>query len=320
MAAVTGFDLPVVRFQWIYQADTAVRLPAYAGSAWRGAFGSALRRSVCVTRESDCNACLLQRSCVYSQVFETPAGQGPLLAKVNKAPHPYVLHPLETSGSYYQPGDTLTVRMTLLGQTITQLPYMVHAMQQAGLRGVGKAHGRLSLLRVEQERCLGNGEWQTIYESGGLLAALDYQAPVLPEPPALVRVCLHTPYRAMQQGRLVGLRQFGFQGFVMGLLRRLSLLSVHHGGSMQSLDFRALQQAAGEVALINPDLRWYDWVRYSSRQQEKVPMGGLVGQFGLAAAAMDVFWPWLWWGQWLHVGKGAVMGMGEYSIETLENS
>jgi len=26
-------------------------------------------------------------------------------------------------------------------------------------------------------------------------------------------------------------------------------------------------------------------------------------------------WPWLWLGQWLHVGKETVLGMGGYTLE-----
>ncbi|WP_420842151.1 CRISPR system precrRNA processing endoribonuclease RAMP protein Cas6 [Halorhodospira abdelmalekii] len=30
------------------------------------------------------------------------------------------------------------------------------------------------------------------------------------------------------------------------------------------------------------------------------------------SALPEPIWPWVWLGQWLHVGKGAVMGMGRY--------
>ena len=64
--------LPVACYRLHFIAQEAVRLPAYAGSAWRGVFGRALRRLVCVTREPACPACLLYRSCIYPYLFETP--------------------------------------------------------------------------------------------------------------------------------------------------------------------------------------------------------------------------------------------------------
>ncbi len=98
------FSLPIARYRFTFRAQTPIQFPAYAGSTWRGAFGHALRRTVCITREPDCSQCLLWRSCVYSQVFETPAGQGPLLEKINAAPHPYIMQPLATSGGTMRRG------------------------------------------------------------------------------------------------------------------------------------------------------------------------------------------------------------------------
>jgi CRISPR/Cas system endoribonuclease Cas6 (RAMP superfamily) len=30
-------------------------------------------------------------------------------------------------------------------------------------------------------------------------------------------------------------------------------------------------------------------------------------------------WPWLWLGQWLHIGKNATMGMGGYTMDIIES-
>ena len=37
----------------------------------------------------------------------------------------------------------------------------------------------------------------------------------------------------------------------------------------------------------------------------------------LAGHDLAEFWPYLWLGQWTHVGKGTSMGMGAYTIESL---
>ena len=49
-------------------------------------------------------------------------------------------------------------------------------------------------------------------------------------------------------------------------------------------------------------------------------MGGLIGTVELNMLGLDVFWPYLWLGQWTHVGKGTSMGMGAYTIETVDLS
>lgn len=314
MSFASDYNLPIARFQVVYEAQTPVQFPAYAGSTWRGAFGHALKRSVCVTQEPTCQACLLQQACVYSQVFETPTQQASLLGKVDKAPHPYILHPLATSGQHYAAGEPLSIRLTLVGQALQQLAYFVHALQQLGQVGVGKGEGRVQLLRVEQEVGLGAGQWQTIYEQGGRVQALNVVAPTVPESPPQLRLQWQTPYRGVYRGQVMSAQQFQLHAWVMGVLRRISLLNSYYMGDTLALDFKALQQAARTLTLSDADFYWYDWARYSNRQRHKVPMGGLLGTCRLPTTGLEPFWPWLWWGQWLHVGKGVVMGMGEYCL------
>jgi CRISPR/Cas system endoribonuclease Cas6 (RAMP superfamily) len=45
-------------------------------------------------------------------------------------------------------------------------------------------------------------------------------------------------------------------------------------------------------------------------------LGGVMGHWTLhgSAEALAALWPWLWLGQWLHVGKNATMGMGGYAL------
>ncbi|MBU0655550.1 MAG: CRISPR system precrRNA processing endoribonuclease RAMP protein Cas6 [Gammaproteobacteria bacterium] len=312
-----NFQLPVARYRFRLRAETLIHFPAYAGSTWRGAFGHALRRTVCITREPECGQCLLWRSCVYSQIFETPAGKGPLLEKINAAPHPYILHPLATSGRQYARGEDFSLYLTLMGKAVEHLPYLIHALQQVGERGVGKQDGRFALQAVEQETAPGSGEWRTIHQPGGSLQALPGCVPDIPPLPEQVRLQFHTPYRALHEGKLVHAGRFDFQPFMMGVIRRISLLHVHHAGVELDADFKALSDAAEQLAVLDKALRWYEWSRYSSRQHTKVQMGGLLGSFRLPVEALEAYWPWLWLGQWVHVGKGAVMGMGEYSLDVL---
>ncbi|MEZ5581405.1 MAG: CRISPR system precrRNA processing endoribonuclease RAMP protein Cas6 [Candidatus Competibacteraceae bacterium] len=44
--------------------------------------------------------------------------------------------------------------------------------------------------------------------------------------------------------------------------------------------------------------------------------GGIIGELTLTGDKLAPFWPYLWLGQWTHVGKGAVMGLGQYRLLT----
>lgn len=64
--------LPIGRYRAMFRASQPIHLPAFAGSAWRGAFGHALKRALCVTRMPVCAECALWRCCGYAYVFEPP--------------------------------------------------------------------------------------------------------------------------------------------------------------------------------------------------------------------------------------------------------
>jgi hypothetical protein len=304
-------SLPLAVYRLEFAARDSVRLPAYAGSAWRGAFGHALKRLVCVTREPACPPCLLYRSCVYPYLFETPPD--PAAGKLRKypaAPHPYVLRP--GPGGAHAAGAAVGVDAVLLGHGNRHLPYLLHAFDRAGQRGVGQGDSRLELARVAQQTP--EGDWRPIYRPGESLQPLP---PFVPEPPPCpARVSLHllTPLRLTQAQRLVSQDRFRFHHLFSSLLRRISLLTAFHADDPLEADFAGLTRAARAVELARARLRWHEWVRYSSRQDALLQMGGLVGEIELDGAGLEPFWPYLWLGQWTHAGKGAVMGLGRYRL------
>lgn len=311
-------DLPIARYQFELVAQTPLSFPAYAGSTWRGAFGGALRRAVCVTRQPQCGGCLLQHHCVYSQVFETPAGAEPLLSKGKGAPRPYILHPLATSGQTYQAGEHLRIQFTLFGSVLEQMPYLIYSIQQMGEQRIGARQGRFELVAVWFEKNLGAEDWVRSYlkVEGGLKPPVSTQV-VIPAAPKAVRLVFKTAFRAQQGGRFMHETGFDLPSFMMGLVRRLSLLSAYHGHERLELDFKALRTQARALVAQDLELSRFDWTRYSSRQQCFIGMDGLLGGFSLTGEEWQVFWPWLWWGQWVHVGKGTVMGQGQYQLEVV---
>jgi hypothetical protein len=102
--------------------------------------------------------------------------------------------------------------------------------------------------------------------------------------------------------------------WVKSLLRRYQQLDCAHSPEPDDFDYRLLHQAAADLCFHEAQLDWFDWFRYSSRQKKKVPMGGIVGTATLEGASLDLLWPVIWLGQWLHAGKGAAMGLGKYQL------
>ncbi|MBF0142739.1 MAG: CRISPR system precrRNA processing endoribonuclease RAMP protein Cas6 [Magnetococcales bacterium] len=62
------------------------------------------------------------------------------------------------------------------------------------------------------------------------------------------------------------------------------------------------------------NLAWRDWTRRSGRQRQLMALGGVVGRWTLSGP-LEAFWPFLYLGEWLHVGKNATFGLGGYRLE-----
>jgi hypothetical protein len=300
--------LPVGLHRVTFSAAEPIQLPAWTGSAWRGAFGHALRRTVCVTRAARCEGCLLLRSCPYPFLFDTPAIAG------SGAPNPYVLVPTTPGADpTVRPGDPVRLGVALIGaRAMGMLAYVVHALERAGVHGLT---ARRSVLRLERVQGWTGREWVDLYEAGGRLAA---PVPVQGHPPAPagpVTIRLLTPLRVRDQGRLLSPERLDFHQFFRAVGRRILALARTHGAAVQEQAYPALVRAAARVPAPEARLRWRDWTRYSARQRAKMRIGGIVGTLELQGADLAPFWPWLWLGQWVHAGRSTTMGLGMYRIE-----
>ncbi|RMF87985.1 MAG: CRISPR system precrRNA processing endoribonuclease RAMP protein Cas6 [Nitrospirae bacterium] len=310
--------LRAARFRFTLEAQANIELTDFAGTVVRGGFGVAFKRTACPLRRQPCETCLLSASCVYLQVFETPAPEGgPLLPRGGKAPRPFVLEPPE-EGHRFAPGDTFTVGLTLVGRAEAHLPYFVYAFRRLGEMGIGRGRGRYRLARLELHNP-GEPPEPLLEGEGGRLVSGPYLEPLPPIPPVpaggvgegRVTVRYHTPMRLKEGGRY-GARPT-FPILVKHLLRRLSLLAACHEGRPPVLDHRAWIEAAGRVATVAEELTWRDPERYSTRQRSRMRLGGWVGQ-ATYAGPWEPFRPLLAAARLLHVGQGATFGHGRLTF------
>ena len=139
------------RFQFFLKVLNCISLPVYKGSTFRGAFGHAFKKVVCVTRERVCGTCLLKEKCVYSYVFETPPpSDTSKMRKYPYAPHPFVITPPLEERREYREGDTLCFELTLIGKSIDYLPYFIYTFDELGRIGLGRGKGKYNLENVGQ--------------------------------------------------------------------------------------------------------------------------------------------------------------------------
>jgi hypothetical protein len=304
---------PIARYHFEFEVQRPLALPEYAGSALRGAFGHALKRIVCFTREARCSACALYRSCTYPAIFEPPA---PLPDPANASrsfaaiPAPYVIEPPPWGARTYAAGEQLGFAVVLIGPALKQLSLLILAWQQALARGVGPGDGTalLRCVRVASDP-------QPIYsQAEGVVRAHVQQLPLQQDLAESDSCTLQfsTPLRLQRDGQVLGVTKLSTRDLLLAVLRRTQLLLQFQLQSETPFDVPELL-ALMEQIRDEKHLAWRDWTRYSSRQRQEMQLGGVVGRWTLRGP----LGPWralLQLGQWLHVGKNASFGLGHYQL------
>jgi hypothetical protein len=305
---------PAARYRLRCTAQTPLRLPDYAGSTLRGAFGHALRRLACMTRQPDCKACPLHATCPYPAIFSPPPPPQHHLQRFSEIPVPFIVEPPAWGARGLAPGDTFDFGLVLMGPALNQLPLILHAWQRALDHGIGKGQGQA---RLEQVDWMDGDTAHPIHTAQN--PHIMPHAAVLPLPPEPVppRITLRhsTPLRLQHNGRPIDPKVLQPVEFLMPLIRRIALLSEFHLKHPIQADFAQLK-AQAQTLMAEKNLHWQDWQRYSSRQQQNMALGGCMGNWQLIGD-LTPFWPWLWLGQWLHAGKNASFGLGQYRLQTI---
>lgn len=309
--------IPFIRLSCILQAETECALPVVKGSMLRGAFGQALRRTVCVNPHGkECSECMLRESCVFTQVFETfvklPAP--PTMKGVLNAPKPFILHSFSEKTTFAT-GDSLAFDMTLLGDVCKLYPYIIYSIIHMSQRGLGARREPFTLIAVTAQ----NGRDGVVpvyrHDSETLLNSIEPQP--LQAATALQQAAqmqFITPTRLKSNGQYT--MDFTFRWLVVRMLQRVMELAYFYvDADSVYWDFGDWMQAANAVDLKSPQFRWHNWPRYSNRQHRKMDMGGFIGAVSLHGE-LAPFSELLSLCEILHIGKGTSFGLGKIKVQT----
>ena len=303
----------IARYRVIFTALSTILMPAYAGSTYRGGFGHAFRKMVCTQGPIDCRDCTLKAVCPYPYIFETAPFEGAQqLSTYGDVPRPFVIDPLDTRGEYRR-GESFAFRFTLIGRAIDYLPYFLVSFRELGEIGIGKGRGRFQLTQVLTDggESIYDSETQMVHNRDNALNFDEIQRESASLPTDTLTVHLLTPTRITHEGQLTD--KLPFHLFWRRLIGRISALAYFHCGESLELDFKERIAQAETLQTVQNSLRWKDWTRYSSRQNQKIQLGGLVGNVTYAGD-LAAFLPFVALGAFLHVGKNATFGLGKYRV------
>ena len=284
-------------------------LPHYKGSTLRGVFGRALKRVVCVLRRQECIDCLLKERCLYALSFETA-----------NVPPPFVLEPSLADNTHFSKDEIIDFHLLLFGEINKSLPYIIYALKEAqGLpvgKGINGNKAGLSLLEVRREgKIIYSDDKQTINTKD---LYYELKMPLLNEGKKKdilkLKINLITPLRLKFRNKLKA--DLPFHVLIRAVLRRISSLFYYYGDGEPGLDYKGLVKKAEFVKTVESNIDWFDWRRYSFRQDQAMLMGGIIGSVTYEGDISE-FIPLIELCEKLHIGKQTSFGLGKIKAKLL---
>jgi CRISPR-associated endoribonuclease Cas6 len=304
--------IPYQKYTFTLEAVELLYLPYYKGSTFRGGFGNVFKKIACPLRFSECKDCILRENCVYVYIFETIPNEKAQILNMNKyekIPHPFIIEPPENTENLIPVGQTITFNLILIGRAIDYIPYFIYVFEELGKIGIGKGRGKYKLQKVQVNE-------QTIYKKG-ILKKIPSQVLELPvkfkpsDKKDILKIKIYTPVRIKYQRKFCS--ELDFHILIRNLLRRLTLLSFFHCSENSDIQYKEMIFHAENVRTLSSNLSWYDWERYSTRQETRMKLGGVIGEITYEGD-ITPFMPYLRAGEIFHIGKGTSFGLGKYQI------
>lgn len=320
-------SLTTTHLWFTVQAMTPLELDAFSGAALRGSFFHALWTRFCTNQSAPtCTQCPLNEICPVSSIVaplreDSSWGQD--------IPRPYIIIPPLEGARTYQPGEHFSFGMTLFGNVVQLLPYIMLSLKQMEAEGLGQRlpenWGQRGRFHVEQVENIHpwTQQRQVIYSADSRLVNIPIisvqVADCLQRAEQLdvqqITLTFLTPMRLVDREHLIKHAQL--RPLLQRLLERYLALERHYGNADTTLskdDRDQLLQQAENVTCTRDQTTWQDLKSYSNRQKRATPIGGLIGQATFAGNLSDIL-PYLLIGELIHVGKNAVKGNDWYKLD-----
>lgn len=312
------------RYEFILRTQEPLLMPSYKGATLRGSFGTTLKRISCFRDSQTCDAKPPGCQCPYGHLFAPKAPPGIThLRTGEEVARPFVIAPPRDAKREYQPGETLTFHLSLFGDAVHALPYFLVAFNALPPMGIPPRRGQMQMHEIWAVNDL-TGTKQRVYTSADrTVQNLDHSVRFGELAGSLSRYSrnritlqLITPMQLQYLSREV--RRLEFHILISRLLQRVETLTIlYHDPAFYTETWREtakwLNNEAKTVQITHDRTQWHEWKRFSTRQHKQIPMHGLIGEISYEGH-LKPFLPLLALGQYTHVGKNGVFGMGEYQI------
>ncbi len=310
-------------YRFTFNPITKIEFPRRGkGNVLRGAFGSSLRRLVCLDRNNgSCETCLLRDKCAYTLIFNPLQAGG--IKRLKNLPRGFVIKPPIDEESQYTSLDPLKFEMILIGDRINALPYVIVPFKELGAFGIGLNRGKFNLAGIE---VLKDEKFYSIYDPATNMVSnfdgritgeeLIKKAKELDGEKIMFHFLTPTRIRYNPTGvkgdsRII--KEPEFHHIIRRLRDRINALTTAYCGGSIDVDFSGLSERSMKVKKIQSELEWVEIKRRSRTHNTFHDQSGFIGEVSFEGEIRE-FLPLLLAGEYLHVGEDAVFGNGWYRI------
>lgn len=329
--------LTVYSLEIVAEAVTPLSFDEMCGSALRGALFQALWSRFCNNFEAPtCKVCPLATSCpVAALVAPAREEKSAIPGFGEDVLRPYTVRaPLKPEGKQYhryEPGETFTFGITLLGTSGKLFPFVLRGLQEMEQQGLGRPvrelQGQRGRWRLREVRA--SHSWTTQrqvlwrreepQERRLILGVTGDEVAAHARQLSPREVTLHfvSPMRLIADKQV--LTRPAFAPLLLRLAERVEQLHSLYGigPSTQPLGkewYLRVGTEAGAVRLLRDETSWARVTSHSARQQRTMPIDGFVGRASFQGDLTNLR-ELLVWGELIGVGKSVTKGCGHYHIE-----
>jgi hypothetical protein len=316
-------DFSILCYELTLQAQEPIPLPPFLGSTLHGGFGRALKQVGCfVPMVNACPPCQHPAQCPYNLLFEFKNLPEDRIPKryAESPPKLFVIELPPSHPPQLRSGERLTFRLLLFGPAIDLRIYPIVAVRIWSENGMGYKRGRFELERIAAVNPL-TGEQQQIYSSTDQMVHQNDQPLTVGE---ICRWCESWPVGNSMKLAFVTPTRLPGRGYkpedldlkivLKSVLERLSILALLSGLPQADADWTMPLAIAEKIVVLSRAAKWWDWERYSKRQDRRMSMGGFIGHLVLQGDFSGLK-PYLKIAELLHVGKNSTFGFGQVRFE-----
>ncbi len=306
-----------------FKANDEISFPPNPANTFRGALGFQLLRIACVQRKTSnngCRNCDLFSRCAYAKCYETARAHISNREKHEDMPHLMVIDSAVPGPQTLPAGSEFNFRISLFGQGIETVPYIIVAARNAGLMGLTRQRIPCDLISVVEDGS-GSSVWSSSDDHLQIPEATQIQ---ISEPdlqkvqPSCINLKFITPVAFKDKRTGHPTLEPDFARIVGSLMRRYSSFEASEGNEL-SWNFAEIARLARQVRLTGINAAPVYWERFSSRQNQRIPISGIIGQ-ATYEGPVRPFYELLQAGHIIRCGRATTFGQGRISFEeTCEN-